>query len=84
MISDPPQTYDLERIELMKKTMPPLEVHSGEIGPVDYSTPACTYIPKTKSEKEACYSIAHEEKMNYIQWDRYGLFIWSKEEEIGA
>lgn len=62
MISDPPQTYDLERIELMKKTMPPLEVHSGEIGPVDYSTPACTYIPKTKSEKEACYSIAHEGK----------------------
>ena len=52
MISDPPQTYDLERIELMKKTMPPLEVHSGEIGPVDYSTSACTYIPKQNQKKK--------------------------------
>lgn len=62
MVSDPPQTYDADRIGLMKRTMPPLATHAGEFGPIDYSTPACTYIPKTKTEEEASYAIAHEKK----------------------
>lgn len=62
MVSDPPQTYDADRIELMKRTMPPLAAHAGEVGPVNYTTPACTYIPKTKSEEEASFAIAHQRK----------------------
>lgn len=64
MVSDPPQTYDEDRIDLMKRTMPPLAAHAGEVGPVDYTTPACTYIPKTKSDEEASFAITHEKKKN--------------------
>lgn len=64
MVSDPPQTYDEKRIELMKKTMPPLMVHTGEMGPVDYTTPACTLIPKTRADENISYAIAHEKKGN--------------------
>lgn len=62
MVSDPPQTYDEARVELMKRTMPPLKVHTGEVGPVDYTTPACTLIPKTRQNENISYAIAHEKK----------------------
>ncbi len=45
MISDKPSSYDAERLALMQKTMPATAVHTGETGPIDYSTPACTPIP---------------------------------------
>ena len=33
-----------EELTLMQKTMPATAVHTGETGPIDYSTPACTPI----------------------------------------
>lgn len=80
MISDPPQTYDADRIGLMKRTMPPLAAHAGEFGPIDYSTPACTYIPKTKTQEEASYAIAHEKK-----GEKYPMgSLWSIHMEQGG
>lgn len=62
MVSDPPETYDEDRIDLMKRTMPPLIVHTGEVGPVDYTTPACTLIPRSRDGEDISYAIAHEKK----------------------
>lgn len=80
MVSDPPQTYDEDRIELMRRTMPPLAAHAGEVGPVDYTTPACTYIPKTKSDEEASFAIAHQRKNDL---DPMGS-LWSIHMEQGG
>lgn len=61
MVSDPPQTYDEERMELMRRTMPPLTTHTGEVGPVDYRTPACAYGLRGLTDEQNSYAIAHEE-----------------------
>ena len=41
MISDPPECYDPERMALLRKTLPPTAVRTGETGPVDLTTPTC-------------------------------------------
>lgn len=40
MLSDPPECYDENRVDLIKKTLPSLKVYTAETGPVDYTTPA--------------------------------------------
>lgn len=40
MLSDPLECYDEPRMEMIKKTLPSLEVSTGETGPIDYTTPA--------------------------------------------
>ena len=50
MVSDQPSGYDEARVALMQKTMPALAVHTGETGPVDYTTPACPSIPKQSDD----------------------------------
>ena len=40
MLSDPPESYDGDRMQIIRKTLPSLEVYAGETGPVDYTTPA--------------------------------------------
>ncbi len=44
MISDRPETYDKPRLNYLHKTLPALDVHAGETGPIDYTTPACAPI----------------------------------------
>ena len=41
MISDPPESYDPERMTLMRKTLPPTAARAAETGPVDLTTPTC-------------------------------------------
>ena len=60
MVSDPPATYDAPRMELMRRTMPPLPVHTGETGSIDYSTPACAFGPKDMDKERTSFFIAHE------------------------
>ncbi len=40
MLSDPLECYDEPRMRMIKKTLPSLEVYTGETGPIDYTTPA--------------------------------------------
>ncbi|MDF2986318.1 MAG: alpha-galactosidase [Eubacterium sp.] len=40
MLSDPLECYDEPRMQIIRKTLPSLEVYTGETGPIDYSTPA--------------------------------------------
>lgn len=40
MLSDPLECYDGERIRIIQKTLPALEVYAGETGFVDYTSPA--------------------------------------------
>lgn len=42
MISDPPESYDAERMTLLRKTLPPTAARAAETGPVDLTTPTCT------------------------------------------
>ncbi len=44
MISDKPEVYDEERMEIVRRTMPPLTTTAAETGVIDYSTPACLYL----------------------------------------
>jgi len=35
MLSDPPEKYDPQRVEMIRKTLPPLATYAGETGPLD-------------------------------------------------
>ena len=59
MISDKPQDYDENRLNLIRKTMPALAVRAAETGPVDYTTPACPRQSKTLPLDEAARRMAH-------------------------
>ena len=59
MVSDKVDSYDPDRVTLMKKTMPGLMTHAAETGPLDYTTPACARLPKDVPLDEASRLIAH-------------------------
>ena len=61
MVSDKVESYDPQRFEMMKKTMPGLDTRAAETGPVDYTTPACARMPKDLPAEEASRLIAHTE-----------------------
>lgn len=57
MISDKPDAYDDESMEMICRTLPPLATCAAETGPVDYTTPACIY---TRGDgEELCHDISH-------------------------
>lgn len=60
LVSDPPQTYDEARMALMRRTMPSLTTHTGEVGPIDYTTPACAGGLRGWDDERTSYAIAHE------------------------
>ncbi len=62
MISDPPETYDEARMALMRRTMPALATHTGEVGPVEYTTPACAGGLKHWDDERTSFAIAHEQR----------------------
>lgn len=43
MLSDPPAAYDDDRVEILRKCLPPLRTVAGETGPLDTSYPAYTW-----------------------------------------
>ncbi|MDD3212235.1 MAG: alpha-galactosidase [Eubacteriales bacterium] len=57
MLSDPLECYDEPRMEMIKKTLPALDVATGETGPIDYSTPAFCWSenPKLTAEEISEY-----------------------------
>lgn len=61
MVSDKVESYDPQRIDMMKKTMPGLNTRAAETGPIDYTTPACARMPKDLPADEASRLIAHTE-----------------------
>ena len=58
MISDRPETYDEPRLNYLHKTLPALNVHAGETGPIDYTTPACA--PVIAPLDKGCCEISFE------------------------
>lgn len=52
MLSDPLECYDKPRIEIIKKTLPSLEIYTGETGPIDYTTPAFCWSEKPELSPE--------------------------------
>lgn len=57
MISDAPEAYGEAKLELIKRTLPPLATCAAETGPVDYTTPACIYA--SGDAQEYCRDIGH-------------------------
>lgn len=57
MISDAPETYGEEQLELIRRTLPPLDTCAAETGPVDYTTPACMYT--YRDAEDCCHDISH-------------------------
>lgn len=43
MLSDPMEVYDSERIDIIRKTLPPLSTMTAETGTVDFNYPAYTW-----------------------------------------
>jgi len=62
MISDKPETYDGQRMELIRKTLPGTTVRAAETGPVNYETPACFSIRQGVDLTQGSYEIGHYEK----------------------
>jgi len=52
MLSDPLECYDEPRMQIIKKTLPALEVYTGETGPIDYTTPAFCWTENHKLTPE--------------------------------
>lgn len=61
MISDKPEEYDERRLELIRRTLPPLATCAAETGPVDYSTPAC--VSAEGEDEDYCRDIGHIDDM---------------------
>ncbi len=59
MISDKPESYDEQRLELIQKTLPGTVVRTAETGPVSYDTPACVSIRKGVELTQGSYEIGH-------------------------
>jgi hypothetical protein len=62
MISDKPESYDEQRLELIRKTLPGTTVRAAETGPVSYETPACYSIRQGVELEQGSYEIGHYEK----------------------
>lgn len=62
MISDKPESYDEQRLELIRKTLPGATVRAAETGPVTYETPACYSIRQDVELHQGSYEIGHYEK----------------------
>ncbi len=62
MISDKPESYDEQRLELIRKTLPGATVRTAETGPVNYETPACYSIRQGAELTKGSYEIGHYEK----------------------
>jgi alpha-galactosidase len=62
MISDKPESYDEQRLELIRKTLPGAAVRAAETGPVCYETPACCSIRQGVELTAGSYEIGHYEK----------------------
>ena len=62
MISDKPETYDEQRLELVRKTVPGLAVRTAETGPVQHNTPACYSIRGRMDPVDTSYDIGHYTK----------------------
>ena len=58
LVSDPPQRYDEARMALMRRTMPSLTTHTGEVGPIDYTTPACAGGLSSWDDERTSYAIS--------------------------
>ncbi len=61
MVSDQPETYDPQRLDMIKKTLPGLTTRTAETGPIDYSTPACAFIRWEKDIEQGSYDVSHIE-----------------------
>ena len=59
MVSDKVDSYDAQRLDMMKKTMPGLNTRAAETGPVDYTSPACARMPRDVPVDEASRLISH-------------------------
>ncbi len=58
MLSDPLECYDEPRLQIIKRTLPSLEVYTAETGSVNYTTPAFCWPAKkrmTPEEESNCY-----------------------------
>ena len=53
MLSDPHESYDAQRVEMIRKTLPPLATYAGETGPVDISHPASAWCKEHGAAFEA-------------------------------
>ena len=62
MISDQPETYDEQRLSLIRKTLPGIAVRAAETGPVAYDTPACYRSRNPVDLDENSYEIGHYAK----------------------
>lgn len=59
MISDPPESYDASRMELMRKTLPPLATRAAETGPVDLTVPTCTRTFAGYDDEQLAYDMTY-------------------------
>lgn len=59
MISDPPESYDEARLDLIRKTLPPLDTVTAETGPVDLDTPTCARGFRDYDDEQLAYDITY-------------------------
>ncbi len=62
MISDKPESYDEQRLDLIRRTLPGATVRTAETGPICYESPACYSIRKDVELNRGSYEIGHYEK----------------------
>ncbi len=62
MISDQPETYDDDRLSLIRKTLPGTVVRTAETGPVSYDTPACYSVRGPVDVEKNSYDLGHFQK----------------------
>ena len=59
MISDKPESYDAQRLDLIRKTLPGTTVRTAETGPINYESPACFGIKPGVDLTQGSFDIGH-------------------------
>lgn len=73
MLSDPLECYDEPRMAIIRKTLPSLEVFTGETGPIDYTTPAFCWSenPELTAEEISDYISGNGENKTGTCWSTH-------------
>lgn len=61
MISDKPELYDAQRLELIRRTIPGLATRAAETGPIDYTNPACCFAGDREDLDQLSFDLSHIE-----------------------